>query len=292
MADAPRLAGDLGHRGVGRADQLAAVAGGDHAAKLARAAARALPEAGPGARRPGGPGRSPDRPRGRPATLRRAASSRTIFNVRDRHRCLQKSSPLPLLDGFDQGLQARPQRRLQGVGNGRDLDFHAPARRIAGGRLGRSGRPPGRSGWRRESARSTTASAPNRRTSAADPPGAVGRRADHRIGQRHPRQGFHRRQVLGDRVQGMAEEVLGAADPAAGVFQQVHHPQVGHRIDPEHPHRRLVEHALAGPDPASAPRPAGLPAPPPLSAWSEQKWMASISAMSISSAGSGQGEAV
>ena len=79
--------------------------------------------------------------------------------------------------------------------------------------------------------------------------------------RRHPRQGLQRRQVGGDCVQRVAEHVVGAADPAANVFQQVHHPQIGHRIHPKHADGIGRKYANARLRPDVEPRRAVPPTP-------------------------------
>ena len=46
----------------------------------------------------------------------------------------------------------------------------------------------------------------------------------------------------------MGEKIFGAANPAAAIFQEIHHLQIRHRIDPKNPDGLGVENPLAGPD--------------------------------------------
>ena len=96
-----------------------------------------------------------------------------------------------------------------------------------------------------------TASAPSAADLAADVGGPLRRRADHGIGQRHAGQCFHRRQVFGNRVQGMAKEKLAAAEPPAGFFQQVHRAEIGHGVHPIDADRTGRQDAAAALDAAA-----------------------------------------
>ena len=173
----------------------------------------------------------------------RSASNSTIFSVRD-----PASIPAQIMTiiphRFHQCLQSRSQRRLQGITERRYFYFydgHAalPLDDLAEQLAFQAAMAVP------EIRETTTASAPNRRTSAAIR-ALIDRRADHRIGNRDAGVRLHRRQVRGNRVQDGTEEILRAAHPPAGLFQQVHHSQIGHRINPENPRRR----------PSSTPSPA------------------------------------
>ncbi len=193
-----------------------------------------------------------------------------------------------------ESLRPAPPAALRSVGSiasvkRRHFDLQDGHAELGGGRSARC-TAPSRAQWLAPGIREmTTASAPNAAHVAADPLGPIGRRADHRIGQRHPRQRLHRRQVLGNRIQRVAEQVIGAADPAAASSSRFITRRSATGIDPEDPRPR----------PRGSTPIARADAPPRLgqqlveharcvSAWSEQKWIASISAISISRAGSGQ----
>ena len=227
------VAGDLGDRGVGQADAVAAVAGGHDAPDVAalQTVVRQQP-----VKQVAGQRIVIDALVARPdaSNRRLGASTRTTLIVRD-----PASIPAQIIGLLRcRAVSTSASSRVRSVGTSASV--------TGGTSISTTGRPssmliicigitsPSKAQWLAPGMREiTTASASQCGRVPAHPPRPIGRRPDHRIGQRHPRQRLHRRQVLGNLIERVAEHEIAAAQPPAALLQQVHHPQIGHRIDPE-----------------------------------------------------------